>query len=128
MARNEGRNRQTGNNSGNVPGDARRPRSIRFSDSEWSRIEDAALRHGISAGEIVRSGALAAAGERLGAPLPATVSPGHLALIEATFRAVYVLATLRREELLDAGREDELDEVVKAARSVMAETMNDGPA
>ena len=131
MARNDGRNHQTKNNSGDHTGDARRPHSIRFSDSEWTLIEDAALRYGISAGEIVRSGALAAAGERLAAPPPATVSPGHLALIEATFRTVYVLATLRREELLNAGRKDqidEIDEIVKAARIVMVETMNDGPA
>ena len=45
---------------------ARRPHSIRLSDSEWTQIEDAALRHGISAGEIVRSGALGAAGVLLG--------------------------------------------------------------
>ena len=49
-----------------------------------------------------------------------------------TFRTVYVLATLRRDELLDAEREDELedelDEIVAEARRVMAETMNDGPA
>ena len=128
MARNDGRNRQTRNNSGDHTGDARRPHSIRFSDSEWTLIEDAALRHGISAGEIVRTGALAAAGERLAAPPPATVSPGHLALIEATFRTLYVLATLRRVELLDTSRENELDEIVKAARSVMVETMNEGPA
>ena len=76
MAPNDGRNRQTRNNSG----DARRPHSVRFSDFEWAQIEDAALRHGISAGEIIRTGALAAADQRLGAPLPATVSPGHLAL------------------------------------------------
>lgn len=127
MARNDGRNRQT-RNSGDHTGDARRPHSIRFSDSEWTLIEDAALRHGISAGEIVRTGALATAGERLAAPLPATVSPGHLTLIEATFRTVYVLATLRREELLGTDREGELDEIVASARGVMVETMNEGPA
>ena len=45
-----------------------------------------------------------------------------------TFRTIYVLATPRRNELLDAKREDELDEIVAEARRVMAETMNDGPA
>ena len=59
-------------------GDPRRPHSIRFPDSGWAQIEEAALRHRILAGEIVRSGALAAAGERLAAPPPATVSPGHM--------------------------------------------------
>ena len=129
MARNDGRNRQTRNNSGDHTGDARRPHSIRFSDSEWTLIEDAALRHGISAGEIVRTGALAAAGERLAAPPPATVSPGHLALIEATFRTLYVLATLRRVELLDTRpRERARRNRQASARSVMVETMNEGPA
>ncbi len=128
MAQNDGQDRQKGNNPDNDPGDARRPRSIRFSDSEWGLIEDAALRHGVSAGEIVRTGALAAAGERLTAPIPATVSPGHLALIEATFRTVYALATLRREAELDAGRKEEFDAIVRAARRVMAETMDEGPA
>ena len=98
---------------------------IRFPDSEWAQREDAALRHRIPAGVIVRSGALGAAGERLAAPPPATVSPGYLALIKATFCTVHVLATLRREELLDSRGEDELDE---AAPGVTAETMNDGPA
>ena len=131
IARNDRKNRKTQSKTGADTGDTRRPHSIRFSDSEWTLIEDAALRHGISAGEIVRSGALAVAEQRLAAPIPATVSPGHLALIEATFRTVYVLATLRREELLNAGRKDEIDEIdeiVKAARSVMVETMNEGPA
>ena len=64
MARNDARNNRTTKNSGDNPGDARRPHSIRFSDSEWALIEDAALRYGVSAGEIVRSGALTAAGER----------------------------------------------------------------
>ena len=45
-----------------------------------------------------------------------------------TFRTVYVLATPRRDELLDAKHEVELDEIVAEARRVMAETMNDGPA
>ena len=128
MAPNDGRNSRAAKNSGNDPGDARRPHSIRFSNSEWTLIEEAALRHGISAGELILSGALAVAGERRAAPPPATVSPGHLALIEATFRTVYVLATLRREELLGTDREEELDEIVASARGVMAETMNEGPA
>lgn len=125
MARKVEQDRNMRDETGADPADRRRPHSIRFSDSEWQKIDDAALRHGVSAGEIVRTGALAAAEQRLAAPLPATVSPGHLALIETTFRMVYVLATLRRAEQLAAGRENELEELVAEAREIMAETMNE---
>ena len=54
--------------------------------------------------------------------------PGHLALIEATYRAVYVLATINREGMLDAEREKGLDEIVAAARRTMRETMDEGPS
>lgn len=128
MQRKEKKNPKTGNRSGENQGTARRPHSIRFSDSEWSLIEQAAARHGLPAGELVRSGALAAAEDRLVEPHPVTISPGHIALIEATYRAVYLLATLDREKLLDAGRENELDDLIAAAHNAMAETMNEGPA
>ena len=108
--------------------DARKPRSVRFSDSEWSLIERAAARRGIPAGELVRSGAIAAAEDRLGEATPAVLTPGHLALIESTWRMAYVLATLNREQLLDAERKDDLDELVTEAHEVMRETMTEGPA
>ena len=128
MPRNEQKDPGTRNRSGENQSVSRRPHSIRFSDSEWRLIEQAATRHGQSAGELVRSGALAIAEDRLGESPPATLSPGHLALIEATYRAVYVLATLNREQLLDAEREKELDDIVAAAHEMMEETMNEGPA
>ena len=107
-------------------GDARQPRSIRFSDSEWSLIERVAGRHNIPAGELVRSSAVAAAEDRLGEPPPVTLSKGHAALIEEIYRFVYVMATLDREQLLDDKRGVELDDLVAAARRTMAETMEDG--
>ena len=106
---------------------ARRPHSIRFSDSEWELIERAASRHGISAGELVRSGAVTLAEERLGEPPPATLSKGHAALIEAIYRFVYVMATLDRQEMLDAERHEELSNLVAVARRTMAETMDEAP-
>ena len=51
----------TGGEAAGNRSDARRPHSIRFSDSEWDRIDEAATRRGFSAGELVRYGALAAA-------------------------------------------------------------------
>ena len=108
--------------------DARRPHSIRFSDSEWKLVERAAGRHGIPVGELVRSIAVAVAEDRLGEAPPAMLSPGHLALIESTWRMAYVLATQNREQLLDDGREEDLDELVADAHEIMRETMNAGPA
>lgn len=128
MSRNDRRSSGSRSNPVERRGDPRRPRSIRFSDSEWTLIERAAVRHGIPVGELVRAGALAIAEDRLGEALPATLSSGHLALIEATWRMAYVLATVARERMLDAGREKELDDIVAAARNVMKETMEEGPA
>ncbi len=48
--------------------------------------------------------------------------------IESTWRMAYVLAMLNREQLLDAGRENELEEFVTEAREVMQETMTERPA
>lgn len=128
MARNDRKSGQTSTGKGESRADARRSHSIRFADSEWKLIEQAAARQGISAGEFARSGALAAAEGRLGEPPPAVLTPGHLALIEATWRMAWVLATLNREQLLAADRKDDLDDLVTEAREVMLETMTEGPA
>ena len=128
MARSERKSSATGRKSEESRADARRSHSIRFADSEWKLIERAAARQGIPAGEFARTGALAAAEGRIGEPEPAVLSPGHLALIESTWRMAYVLATLNRDRLLDADRKDELDELVSEAHEVMLETMTEGPA
>ena len=128
MARNNRKTARTSTGKGEGRADARRSHSIRFADSEWQLIEKAAARQGIPAGEFARSGALAAAEERIAEPPPAVLSPGHLALVETMWRMIYVLATLNREQLLDADRRDDLDELVKEAREVMLETMTEGPA
>ena len=73
---------------------------------KWNLIEPAAVRHGIPADELVRAGAVAE--DRIDASLPATLSKGHAGLIEAIYRSVYVMVTLKREELLDADRDTEL--------------------
>ena len=128
MARTARKARGKPNQYSERAGDFRRSRTIRFSDSEWQLVEDAALRQGIPASQLVRAATLAAAEERLDRPAGAALSPGHLALIEATYRAVYVLATINREQMLDAERGNELDEIVAAARTTMRETMDEGPS
>ena len=127
MAQDARKKRRKSNESGERAGDPRRSRTIRFSDSEWQLVEDAALRQGIPTSQLVRTATLAAAEERLDRPAGAALSAGHLALIEATYRAVYVLATINREEMLDAARGKELDEIVAAARRTMRETMDEAP-
>ena len=119
---------RTGNKTPRNRSNARRPRSIRFADSEWKLIEQAALRHGIPAGELVRAGALALAEDRLGESPPATLTSGHLALIEATYRASFVTSMLDRDRLLDAGRQNDVKALVDAARVAMEKTMKEGPA
>ena len=84
MARSARKSRGKTNESGARAGDPRRSRTIRFSDSEWQLVEDAALRRGIPASQLVRTVMLAAVGERLASPAEAALAPGHLALIEAT--------------------------------------------
>ena len=127
MARNARKTRGKSNEAAARAVDPRRSRTIRFSDSEWQLVEDAALRQGLPASQLVRSVTLAAAEERLDRPAGAALTPGHLALIEDIYRLVYVMATLRREEMLDAGRQEDLDGLVAEARKTMAEAMREAP-
>ena len=83
---------------------------------------------GIPASQLVRAATLAAAEERLDRPAEAPVPPGYLALIEDIYRGVYLLTTLRREELIHAKRKRQLDSIVKDGRLAMKETMDEGPA
>ncbi len=115
------------NESGERAGDFRRSRTIRFSDSEWQLVEDAALRQGIPASQLVRAATLAAAEERLDRPAGTALSPGHVALIEDIYRGVYLLTTLRGQELIHAKRKEELDEIVDDGRKAMAEALGEGP-
>ena len=64
----------------------------------------------------------------IGEPQPPALTSGHLALIVSTWRIAWVLATLNREQLLDADRKNDLDDRVIEAREVMLETMTEGPA
>ena len=105
----------------------RHSHSIRFSDSEWRLVEQAASRHGIPAGEFVRSCSLAAAEGHASVSPEINLSTGHAALIEAIYRAVYVLATMNREKLMDPGHREYLDGLVAEARNAMVETMREGP-
>jgi len=128
MARSARKDRGKSNESGERAGDPRRSRTIRFSDSEWQLVEDAALRQGIPASQLVRAVTLAAAEERLDRPAGAAITPGHLALIEDIFRGVYLLTTIRKEELLGEKRNKQLDSILRDGRLAMADALGEGPA
>ncbi len=99
----------------------RAPRSIRFRDAEWERIEDHAGRHSMAAAEFVRFAALAAVENGSGGC--ARLAP----LIERTFRAAHIMVTKMRTDMLDEGREDELDELVAEARAFQKELLGVAP-
>lgn len=99
---------------------ARTPRTIRFSDPEWELVENTAKRRGIAAAEFARNAALAAAEDK-----SAAIPPGIVALIERIYRSTYIVATLKRNEMLREGRGDELDAMIKAARETQATILED---
>ena len=97
-------------------GDARKTRGIRFSESEWEEVKNAAAAHEMPAAEFVRERILALARGRASAdrvPVSASMMP----LIERIFRYTWFLATERRDAMLHEGRGDELDRLVAEARS-----------
>ena len=105
---------QCGSTEGPQHGHARGNRSIRFSDPEWEEVKKAAEKHDVPAGKLVRDTVLDLASGRTGAA-SGVLPPGHAALLEGVYRGVYILSTLKREEMLRQGRGQELDEVVQAA-------------
>ena len=103
----------------------RSPHSIRFLDPEWERIEAYAETRGLTGPEFVRFAALAA---MEAGPPPSAAGDRLAPLIEMTFRATYIMATKMRDEMLDAGRKEELDELVAAARGLQDEILGGEPA
>ena len=120
------------NGSGGVPAgsaksEKRTPRSIRFHDPEWERIEAFAEARGLAAAEFVRFAALAAIGDESGVA-GGTGRLDRLApLIERTFRYGYMIATKMRGDMLEAGREEELEALVAAARGLQKDLLADDP-
>lgn len=97
--------------------DARKTRGIRFSDSEWEDVKAAAERLDVPAAEFVRETILGIARGR-GSLEAGAIPPGLAPLIERTFRYTYMLATLKRDELVQDGRSDEIERLVETARKL----------
>ena len=96
---------------------ARRNRGIRFSDSEWEEVKQAAQTLGITPAEFVRERILGLIRHDPGAAsavIPASLAP----LVERTFRYAWILATIKRDEMIAEGRTEEIDRMVKEAREL----------
>ena len=97
----------------------RHPHSIRFSQEEWENISLAAARLEIAPGEFVREAAGRVAVEKNGLS-DVQLPPELMELMKRTFRGVHVLAYLKREQLGQAGRQDEFDSAATAARTAQS--------
>ena len=124
MSENQRTDAETGVTPDEKQTDTRTPRAIRFSDSEWDEVKTAAAENKIPAAEFVRGAALDLARNRNVAD-SAAMPPGIVALIERIYRSTYIVATLKRDEMLREGREDELDEMIKLARETQATILED---
>ena len=106
--------------------DNRKTRSIRFSESEWEEVRNAALTHDLPAAEFVRKRILAfiRGSESAGArPAPPSLAP----LIERMFRYTWFLATEKRDAMVREGREAELEKLVGEARAFQESLSRDAP-
>ena len=97
-------------------------RSIRFTKNEWDAVVEAAEKAGMSPGSFVRKAAARAAADDLylyGNGL----TPELAELIKQTFRGVYLLTWLKREELDGKGEGTAFDRAVASALIAQDETM-----
>ena len=97
-------------------GDARKTRGIRFSESEWEEVKNAAADHEMPAAEFVRERILALARAPEGGDA-SLAAPSLAPLIERMFRYTWFLATEKRDAMMHEGREQELDALVAEARA-----------
>ena len=110
----------------NLPQDRtekRTQRSIRFSNTEWKAIGKAARARGIAPAEFVRNAAMNAATAPSSADSVA-VPPEIVELIKSNFRYTYILATLKRAEMIDDGRVAQMDRLVPLARQAQEELLS----
>ena len=117
---------ETSKNPASSQADLRIQRGVRFADSEWLLVKKAALRDKISAAEFVRNAALRAV------PAPSTedfaaLPPGVIEILKHTYRAAYIISTLKRNEMIGEGRKEELDMIIEMARMAQVSILNDSP-
>ena len=120
--------------NGNLPGrpvdkdgnwEKQTPRTIRFYDRDWVRIETVAVMRGMTAAELVRAASIAAVGD---GPALAGSDDRTTAQFDQMFRYVHILATALRNEMIRNGRGEELEELVRSARELQDELKKRRPA
>ena len=110
--------------SGTRPSDARTSRTIRFSDREWEQVSHAAARHDMnSAAEFVRNAAVTMAKDD-SLLTRGSLPPGVVQMIEHTFRGVLFLSSLKRDELISEGRQDEVESMVREGRDAQSKLLS----
>ena len=124
MEKNETATIKSGEDSETKRAEPRTPRSIRFSNSEWARIEKDAKTRGMTAAELVRYAALSFAAGKL-IPHTEVFPPEIVAQIERIYRGVYLLSTLKRDELARDGQQELLDRIHKNAHESQTAIRND---
>lgn len=114
MARNETAAIKLGEDPVAKSAEPRTPRSIRFSDFEWADIAKEAKARGMSAAELVRHAAVNFAAGKLTPNIQAF--PREIAAqMERIYRGVYLLSTLKRDEMIRDGQQEALDRIHKSA-------------
>ena len=104
--------------------DRRSPRSIRFSETEWQLVEQAADDIGTLPATFTRNAALNAAAERK-TMAAGTLPSGIVELIKRIYLSTYIVSTLKRDEMIHEGRREELDRTIQAARETQAFILGD---
>ena len=123
MTKNHSNGDRTAENSATNPDGPRRSRTIRFSDSEWKLVETAAKKRAMTPAEFIRGAAMSLSVSDP-APDPAQLAPEIVALIESTYRYAFIVATLKRDELLRDGRGEEVEEAIQLARNAQSKILS----
>ena len=125
MTKNDTTVPKTGEGEERQQGATRRNRGVRFSDSEWKVVKQAAEAAGITPAEFVRERVLDLVRNPVDAEsvsIPANLVP----LIERTFRYTYMLATRMRDEMIAKGQAGELDKLASEARALQHDLRTSG--
>ena len=102
-------------------GEPRIQRSIRFSQSEWNAICEAAEQRRMKPAEFVRAAAAGVAAREIDLD-DGRLTPELIELIRRTFRGMHLLAHLKREQLAARGKEDAFKRAVEAGELAEAQT------
>ena len=98
-------------------------RSIRFSESEWNAVCEAAEGRNLKPAEFVREAAAGVAAQEIDLD-DGKLTPALIEMIERTFRGVHLLAYLKHQELAALGRQEDFKRATEAGQIAQAETLN----